>query len=689
MDWNTGEDRLDRIARLLILVSSLIGVIASLIYLLLVILPIYYFHGYVYGYYSVTDYKLYYSYNNQPISMPHTDYIRHVSLIFALSSASLLVISIASAVLFKRKPLLALGLSYGVSMGLIMLYGLFNGYIYRAVSLDVGGFSNLIGDEKSFSTLAGVVTFEGVRIEETSILRIGGSNWIQLILIIIAFTTSFTSLIIVSRKIAENKPSNIEKPRSTSFRNKMSLATLIILVLPVLASVFVYNPATLTIAPSPPTATLETPPYNYTCTALNRVSRGALTYTDFETYPLTGWASSGGTWSSVSGVAGAKGNVLQGTDNNGGLGAASHYYYNTPVSGNNWVAVKTRWVSGSGWYGISMMNSGINRMYTVEISTTEYLEIWSYNVVVSGWRSHARVSIPGYSQTSWYTIVVSYSVAGTTITITAYLYSASGSYVTSVSATITSANVFTPAYIGVEVDGVAAYFDEFIISTVDPRTVYFTSFYTGMSVEVWDNLGSLVNTTKAPASSFTLGVVNDIVVGTGVDGRIVVRYPDSYLCVILTVPATDAILGGDTYNLSTAPITVSLGANKTSASLALKISGASQLTTTSRVLSINTSQTLYARLIIESLQAPTTLNLDIWLEGVGSSTSITIRNGSLITSSTNVIQLNLGSGNSISVSGYFTTTGQTATLTLKLELCTLPGSAGVCVYYPIFISLSS
>ncbi|MEM0260595.1 MAG: hypothetical protein QXJ51_04460, partial [Sulfolobales archaeon] len=257
MDWNTGEDRLDRIARLLILVSSLIGVIASLIYLLLVILPIYYFHGYVYGYYSVTDYKLYYSYNNQPISMPHTDYIRHVSLIFALSSASLLVISIASAVLFKRKPLLALGLSYGVSMGLIMLYGLFNGYIYRAVSLDVGGFSNLIGDEKSFSTLAGVITFEGVRIEETSILRIGGSNWIQLILIIIAFTTSFTSLIIVSRKIAENKPSNIEKPRSTSFRNKMSLATLILLVLPVLASVFVYNPATLTIAPSPPTATLE------------------------------------------------------------------------------------------------------------------------------------------------------------------------------------------------------------------------------------------------------------------------------------------------------------------------------------------------------------------------------------------------------------------------------------------------
>ena len=676
------------------LASSVASIVVSAIYLLVALSPIYYFHGLVQGFYSLLDYRLHYAVNQQPVSMPHTDYIRHVSLSFTASSLAVLLLSAASIIIFRWRLQLASGLVFGNASALILLHGLFNGYINRAVIMDLGRFSNILRDRVAVETSAGNITFIGTRIEPAGVILLATNTWLMLALIVAVAATSFASITLVSTKTV--KPTLTNTPRLPGLRLELLYAMASIFMLSSFASVFVYYQSALTILPQPPPATLETPPYDYACTALARTSRGALTYTDFEAYPVPGWSNSGGIWTSVAGVAGSKGNVLQGADNNRGLGGESHYYYNTSASGNNWVAVKTRWVSGTGYYGISMMNTGRNRMYTVEIyraePTTGDLRIRSFNVIApppNRWTIHASVAIPGYSQESWYTIVVSYSASGTTITITAYLYDANGNYVTSASATITHRNVFTPAYLGVSVDDATAYFDEFILSSTDPRSISFTGFYTGMVVEVWDNLGSLVNSSTAPATSFTLSVTRDVVVGTGSDGRIIVTYPDAYLCGVLTVPVTDAVLGGDTYTLSTAPIVVGLGANKTSTSLTLYISGTSSFNTTARILRVNAFQLLYARLVLDTLSASSTLNLDVWIEGATNSTNISVRNGVPVATSTSIVQLNPGLGNTIHFSGYSASTSQSAVLNLKLELCTTATGAGACVCYPLNLTIHS
>ncbi|MEM1703493.1 MAG: hypothetical protein QXQ31_05520 [Zestosphaera sp.] len=680
----------------MVVASGLACAIASTLYILLATAPLYYFYGYVRGYYSLLDYKLCYTHNEQPIFMPHTDYIRHVSVTFILLSIILLSMSILSMALALRRPLVSSGIIYGASNGLVVLYGLLSGYVIRALSLDMARFNSLARDIVAFRTLAGTITFEGIKLEQTPIHSLIFSSPILIILLLIAVLASCAATALSLHIVYEQAPAE-KRPRgwSQNIRQISAYAAISMLAFTALASVFAYYPSTLTASPQPPPATLEPPPYNYACIGLTRTARGALTYTDFETYPVPGWASSGGSWSSESGVTGAKGSVLQGTDDGTGLGRVSHYYYATSLSGYSslWVATKTKWVSGIGWHGISMMNSGMNRLFTVEIraagATSGYLEIWSYNVATTGWYLHAQVTIPNYDRTSWYVVVVYYSVSRTTITITAYLYYANGSYVTSTSATITHRNVFAPAYIGVDVDNVRAYFDDFSISTVDPRSISFTGFYSDMRVEVWDNLGDLVNSTTAPASSFYLNVTSDIVVGTGVDGSIVVKCPDAYVCGVLSVPLTDAILGGDAYALSTAPIAVSLGANKTSSTITLNISSSRLFNTTTRFLRISSSQVLYARLILDNVSAPDTLNLSLWLEGVARSTSITIVDGVPISTSTSVVRLNLGLNNSIALAGYFSATGQTATLDLRLELCTAEGGLGACVYYPIELEIRS
>ncbi|MEM3815787.1 MAG: hypothetical protein QW341_02960 [Candidatus Bathyarchaeia archaeon] len=81
------------------------------------------------------------------------------------------------------------------------------------------------------------------------------------------------------------------------------------------------------------------------------------------------------------------------------------------------------------------------------------------------------------------------------------------------------------------------------------------------------------------------------------------------------------------------------------------------------------------------------MNADIWLEGFTKSTSITIKSGAPISASTSIVRLNLGLNNSIT--GYFSATGQTATLYLKLELYTAEGELGACIHYPIRLDIKS
>ncbi|MEM0501627.1 MAG: hypothetical protein QXF17_01560 [Ignisphaera sp.] len=699
MDWATTENRVGGRVRVLIMASGILCATVYLLHLLIAVSPLLYFEGFVAGYYSLLNYRLVYSHNSNSVAMPHTDYTRHISLTYAMVSLTMLTLSIVSIALVVGKRLLGpAGLIFGVASSLIPTYSLLYGFLYRVMDLDLGRFTHLNsnGRELVFRTNAGIIVYEGISINPTPIYTYILRNTALLtILTATAVALSATSIVLAMLRIpqaataVQTKLALLHRPGDGTAYIALSTLTLLSL-----ASIFTYYPASVAVNLQPPPATLEAPIYAYTCTGLSR-TKGALVYTDFEAYPVPGWASSGGSWGLASGVVGAKGSVLRGIDNNAGVGASSYYYYNTSLSvyTSLWVAVKTRFVSRSEntqYYGIAMLNTDRTRVYAVVLENDRRgIEIRSFGVTATGWSTHVnRERLAWYSSGAWYTIVVRYSVSGTTINIEAYFYDSSGTLRLSASTTIAHDNVFVPAYIGVVADGLTAQYDEFIVSTADPRGISFSGFYAGMGLEVWNNLGELVYSGTVPGS-ITLSVVTDMVLGTGTDGRIVAGYPDNSICLDYKMPTVDAILGGDTYNLNTRPITVTLGANRTSASIAIYISGSSTFLTLTRLLRVSASQILYARLILDSLSVSTTLSLDIWLEGMTTSTSIMIRGGMPILTSTNVIQLDFGVNNFIAFSGYFTTAGQSATLYLRLELCTAPDGMGACVYYPIRLEVGS
>ena len=280
-----------------------------------------------------------------------------------------------------------------------------------------------------------------------------------------------------------------------------------------------------------------------------RTSRGALVYTDFETTP-SGWASRGGAWIIIPG--GYKGNALLGEDNNKGIGKASQYYYNYDFStryNSLWVSTKVRLVSDTGSAGIYMINLGGNRLYTIEITADGFLQVRSFAVDAKGWKTLGSTKISGFARVNWYTIVVSYSATARSLaTFNAYVYDTTGTVVASLTNIQSKGKkVFVPAYIGVGVDDAVALFDDFIVSTVDPRTIVVENLPgANYRVEIYDNFGNLIgNATSDKTGIASVSVVRDIVVGTGVDGSIKVYDPEGNLILSYTLP--DNILGGDTY----------------------------------------------------------------------------------------------------------------------------------------------
>jgi hypothetical protein len=284
---------------------------------------------------------------------------------------------------------------------------------------------------------------------------------------------------------------------------------------------------------------------------LQRINRSALYYTDFESLP-SGWTSKGGNWSIVPGD--YKGNALQGTDDNKGIGKTSQYYFTTDFSSYTslWVTVKVQLKDKGMSAGIYLISSEENSLYAIEVDAGDKkLKIRSYNVEnPNGWRELNETKAGIVTNV---TIVVHYTYSAGQVSFKAYLYDTSGKQLASLTAKSTgSKNIppFVPAYIGVGVDGKDknALFDDFIISTSDPRYVTFVDIPApGYRVAIYDDQGSLVNSTVAASSTALLSIVTDADVGTGYDGRIVVWDPNGNMVINYSVPNNDAILGGDVY----------------------------------------------------------------------------------------------------------------------------------------------
>jgi hypothetical protein len=475
------------------------------------------------------------------------------------------------------------------------------------------------------------------------------------------------------------------------------------------ASVLVYSPISTSISPVSPPIILIEGDYKLTFTGISRSGRGASVYTDFETYPISGWTSWGGSWSLASG-GGYKGNALSGSDSNdGGLGGTVEYYYNSLLSYTSaWVSVKAKLVSGNSYYGIILMDSGKGKAYTAEIlvpsSGTPTLNVRSYNVETRrGWNTLTSANLPSNPSGGWYVIVVNYVVTGSAVNIYVWLYDLSGGLVAYLSASSTSARRFPPAYIGVDVDWTTSvggsrgtvYFDDFIISTSDPRSVVFNGLPgSGYNVAIIDSFGGLVNKTASTGSSLTLGVVSDVVVGTGSDGKVMVSFPNGFTGLNYTVPSSDAILGGDTYTLTYASITCSFGSNRTSASVSMSLSSSSLVLSGAVPIKVSNldSKSYYLRLIMDSSSViPSTLTVNVTLAISPSNmvSPIRVSSGSILNSATGWLTISAGSVVYVYVTGYFSSSGGSATMKLYLEYFTLPNGQGVNVYYPITVNLGS
>lgn len=439
------------------------------------------------------------------------------------------------------------------------------------------------------------------------------------------------------------------------------------------------------------------PPATYTCTGLTR-TRTAITYTDFESLS-SGWARIGGTWNIVTG--GYKGNAIRGIDGNNGIGGASQFYYRTRLDNYNslWVTTKLKFVSINinpyVHYGLALINSQRNRLYEISIEQDGFLDIRSYHVESpNDWELLSRTSITNFNLNNWYVLVVFYQVTSTSVNIQAYLYDVNGNLVAQTSANSTSPLRFTPAFIGLEIDNGRAIYDDFEISTTDLRIITFNNLQINMQVQIIDNLNNIIAQGTAAASSLNLNVINDIVVGTGIDGKIIIKYPNGINCLIFNNPSSDAILGGDTYSLISFTMTITIDSTKTNSNETFKVAGSLNYFTQAIFLNITVVDinNYYAILTLNQTASVISSNFysNITLVNRNNvkSTNITIVNGVVTSNTTSELQV-FGSNNYIFISSRYSTTGLSSTLTLILQYCTLPNSSGACVFYRINLTINS
>jgi len=263
--------------------------------------------------------------------------------------------------------------------------------------------------------------------------------------------------------------------------------------------------------------------------------RNALYYTAFETMP-SGWTSWGGSWTIEAGKGRRSTNALQGSDNDGGPGGASLFHREIP-SGAAYLAVQVL----ADTYQPDRLGLALAKVTTPVTIYSANLDYGSedggfkinYYDNKQGWKTRAKRSFTP-SGSEWYTIVIKRSSSK----LEAYVYNSSGDLLAQLN---TGLGVFTPEHAVLMIDGSTSYFDNFIISSVDPRYVQVTGLEPGWRVELYSG-GTLIGSAVADASGVArVTVVTDLIV---VNAGIVVK--DSTGSVVIEKTFTE-IVGGDEY----------------------------------------------------------------------------------------------------------------------------------------------
>uniref|UniRef100_A0A7C4FI52 DUF2341 domain-containing protein n=1 Tax=Ignisphaera aggregans TaxID=334771 RepID=A0A7C4FI52_9CREN len=442
------------------------------------------------------------------------------------------------------------------------------------------------------------------------------------------------------------------------------------------------------------------------CIGISRTSRSALYFTDFETLP-SGWYQYGG--QVEINPNGYRGSALSIADNDQGNVADNVLYiygYDLRSYTEFWVSAKMRNTTAMFAMNIAFFDNAASpprNIWTVPIfaSSGGYAGINPGTVSVyywnqsSGWQRIAGpVSITNYNPANWYTVVVRYSRSGNRNLFDVYVYDPNGVLVASIiNAQQTSRS--RPRYVGFAVDDgrldviSTALFDDFIVSTADPRRIMFENLPgAGYTVEVMDSLGNLVNSTRTTGTTALLGIVTDIVVGTGLNGKLRVRYPNNMLCLVTSIPTSDATVGGDTYRVTWGPPTVDTASRTVAAYIGY---GGNRTVGPLFNISVYPGDTRYTYIELDTASSsiPSTLNLNISIiSALGAQSSkVLIVNGVVQSSSTSAVALQ-GSNNYVLIEGFFTSRGWQATLNLNIVACSTP-NLSICVITPVTVYLST
>lgn len=658
-------ESVDSRLRVALALSSALLLIAAALLAVPLIFPVVEFSGYMKGYASLLSYNVTYAHDGEPQRLSNLEWISLSAKIYVVVLLIIALASLSSAALALRGSAeRSAEVLYGASLALVLAYIFLARVLYGALEADLAIINGLVREKIVMNSLAGEIEVVGVSVKHSGVAR-----WSQGIALLLTLNSALVSL---ASLIAFNN--GIELSRLSLLKRGFALALLLVILFQGYGSVFVHYPEQLTLAPQPPPVVFHSL-HSQPCMA--RTARGALTYTDFETYPVPGWQTLGGVWQ-LSAGGGYRGNALRGYDNNAGVGStSSQYYWNTRIDSYNslWVVLRVRAEGTDGYKGIGLINAAGNALYEISVRSSLTIYRWT-----GSWALLGSAAVQGYAATSWYTIVLNYADVGTAINFRVWVYDVNGNLVASLTASDSSTSRFRPAYAGVTIDAgsnVWFRFEDFLISTRDPRSVIFENIVTGYSVQVIDNLNNIVGEATATASTVNMSVVRDIVVGTGSNGRIVVRDSRGQLACEHLVPTDDAILGGDTYRLVAF---ATFGPNMTSA----QVSASPPPGTAVRMwLRLSVSQPVHARMIVNSVSAPE-LSMTARVVGASPSTNIQISNGNVIVGETSFVPLVIGTNNVLEFNVTLSATppAQRA-VDLWLELCTGGAGGGACVRYPL------
>ncbi len=217
-------------------------------------------------------------------------------------------------------------------------------------------------------------------------------------------------------------------------------------------------------------------------------------YQGFETLP--NWKVLGG--EVFINTNGFSGNAVQLNDKKGGIGKGAQYYNTTNIAStfsSLWLYVKVKITANEFTYaGLALIDSTETKAYYASIGSSSSSTTASAYILYAGgrgenWNTLAQSSAWGFDPNGWYTVVLNYAVTQSAVNLNAWFYDPNGNVVASLTASDTSGSRFTPAYIGVGIEGQTSLFDVFVASTTDPRYVIVKGLQQGWRVRLLDSTG--------------------------------------------------------------------------------------------------------------------------------------------------------------------------------------------------------